>query len=160
MYSTATSLHATIARMNDNSDTAEPVVIRRRGVVAVVVRDERFLAISRSELVVAPGKVCFPGGGIEGDESEPVALEREMQEELAVSIRPLRCVWRNVTSWGTSLAWWLGEIDPEAILVPNPTEVASIHWLTREELLERADLLDSNRHFFDAVSSGELKLLE
>jgi hypothetical protein len=81
-----------------------------------------------------------------------------MQEELSVSIRPLRCVWRNVTSWGTSLAWWLGEIDPEAILVPNPTEVASVHWLTRDELLLRADLLDSNRHFFNAVSNGQLQL--
>jgi 8-oxo-dGTP pyrophosphatase MutT (NUDIX family) len=143
--------------MPDDFDHAEPV-IRRRGVVAVVMRDERFLAICRSELVVAPGKVCFPGGGIEGDETEPAALEREMLEELAVGIRPLRCVWRCVTSWGTSLAWWLGEIDAEAILVPNPTEVASVHWLTREQLLERADLLDSNRHFLEALAGGELEV--
>lgn len=133
-------------------------MIRRRGVVAVVVRERRFLAIRRSAVVVAPGKYCFPGGGIEGDESEPAALEREMQEELEVLVRPLRCIWRNVTSWGTSLAWWLAEVDSHAILVPNPLEVESVHWLSREELLERPDLLDSNRHFFEALASGEFEV--
>jgi 8-oxo-dGTP pyrophosphatase MutT (NUDIX family) len=133
-------------------------MIQRRGVVAVVLREQRFLAICRSAAVVAPGKYCFPGGGIEGEESEPAALEREVQEELGVVIRPLRCIWRSTTPWGITLAWWLGEIDEEANLVPNPLEVESIHWLSREELLARADLLDSNRHFFDACAKGHFEL--
>ena len=37
----------------------------RRGVVAVVVLEERFLVIRRSQEVVAPGTYCFPGGAVE-----------------------------------------------------------------------------------------------
>ena len=99
----------------------------RRGVVAVVVRQRRFLVIRRSAEVIAPGAFCFPGGGIEGAESEAEALEREFHEELAARIRPLRCIWRSTTRWHVELAWWLGELDESAELVPNPAEVESVH---------------------------------
>ena len=59
---------------------------RHRGVVAVVVRDGRFLVIRRSNRVVAPGMICFPGGGVEADESEEETLIREIREELGVEI--------------------------------------------------------------------------
>lgn len=136
----------------------EPVpTIRRHGVVAVVVRDERFLVIRRAAGIAAPGKYCFPGGGIETGESESVALVREIDEELGVPIRPLECIWRSTTSWGVALAWWLGEIDDE-VLRPNPAEIESIHWLTRAEMLELAELLESNRLFLDAVAAGQIAL--
>ncbi|MES1213405.1 MAG: NUDIX domain-containing protein, partial [Singulisphaera sp.] len=56
----------------------------RRGAVGVIVRHERFLVIRRAEGIAAPGKFCFPGGGIEGEESEHQALVRELMEELGV----------------------------------------------------------------------------
>lgn len=49
----------------------------RRGAVAICVRDGRMLVIRRARSVVAPLTYCFPGGGIEGDESEQQALIRE-----------------------------------------------------------------------------------
>jgi 8-oxo-dGTP pyrophosphatase MutT (NUDIX family) len=143
--------------MDKDSIQKQQPIIRRRGVVAVVKRGEQFLSICRSAAVVAPGKICFPGGGIEGDESEPIALVREMQEELGVEFRPRECVWRNVTSWGTSLAWWLGEIDAEAIFVPNPLEVESVHWFSSDELLAHVHLLDSNREFLAALAAGKIE---
>jgi 8-oxo-dGTP pyrophosphatase MutT (NUDIX family) len=60
--------------MADSDENPQPI---RRGVVAVVLRDERFLVIRRAAGVVAPGAFCFPGGGVEGDESETQALVRE-----------------------------------------------------------------------------------
>jgi 8-oxo-dGTP diphosphatase len=93
--------------------------IRRRGAVAVVVRDSRFLVIRRSAQVIAPGAFCFPGGGIEADESEERALVREFQEELGAAIRPLRRVWKSITRWQVELAWWLGELDPRVELLPT-----------------------------------------
>ncbi len=143
--------------MNADSETSEPV-IRRRGVVAVVVREGRFLVIRRAAGVLAPGKYCFPGGGIEGDETERVALAREMQEELGVGVQPLRCIWRSTTSWGIALAWWLSEIEEHLPLVPNPEEVESIHWLSPAEMLALAELLESNRLFLDAVASGMIEI--
>jgi 8-oxo-dGTP pyrophosphatase MutT (NUDIX family) len=93
--------------------------IRRRGAVAVVIRDARFLVIRRSAQVVAPGALCFPGGGIEPGESEEQALVREFQEELGAVIRPVRRIWASVTRWRVELAWWLGELDPGALAQPR-----------------------------------------
>jgi len=142
--------------MTEPRDTAALPV--RRGVVAVVVRDGRFLTIRRSLTVVAPGKYCFPGGGIEGVECEEAALAREMHEELAVAIRPVRCIWRSTTAWRVELAWWLTEIDAGTPIAPNPLEVESVHWLSPAEMLSLADLLESNRLFLDAVAAGTIVL--
>jgi 8-oxo-dGTP diphosphatase len=128
---------------------------RRRGVVAVIMRGERFLVIRRSAEVVAPGAYCFPGGGIEDGETEREALEREFREELGAAVRPIRCVWRSSTPWLVELAWWLSEMDDEAELVPNPSEVASVHWLSSAEMLKLAELLPSNRTFLDALACGK-----
>jgi 8-oxo-dGTP diphosphatase len=132
--------------------------IRRRGAVAVVLREKRFLVIRRSAQVVAPGAFCFPGGGIEADESEAQALVREFREELGAAIAPLRRVWQSTTLWQVELAWWLGQIEPDGPLLPNPAEVASIHWLTSQEMLAHEHLLESNRSFLQALAAGQIAL--
>jgi 8-oxo-dGTP diphosphatase len=131
---------------------------RRRGAVAVVLRDQKFLVICRSELVVAPGAFCFPGGGIEPGESEEQALVREFYEELGAEIRPLRRVWQSTTRWQVELAWWLGEVPPQTVLTANPAEVASVHWLSPAEMLTETRMLESNRGFLAALAAGEFKL--
>lgn len=128
----------------------------RRGAVAVIVRDDRFLVIRRSAFVVAPGAYCFPGGAIEAGESEEVALVREIREELAVTVEPLRRVWQSVTPWGVHLSWWLGRCDHAQQPVPNPAEVESCSWLSPAEMLARPELLESNRDFLDALARGEI----
>jgi 8-oxo-dGTP diphosphatase len=130
----------------------------RRGAVAVVVRDGRMLVIRRSRAVVAPLAICFPGGGIEPDESEEEALTREFQEELGVTLRPLRRLWQCVTAWKVRLAWWLGELEPGAVPVANRAEVESVHWLTPVEMTQMPELLESNRQFLDLVGRGEIDL--
>jgi 8-oxo-dGTP pyrophosphatase MutT (NUDIX family) len=130
----------------------------KRGAVAVIVRNGRLLVIRRSRRVVAPRTFCFPGGAIEADESEVEALVREIREELAVTIAPERRIWRSVTPWGVRLAWWLGRLEPDAPIAPNPAEVESVHWLAPQETAELPDLLESNRHFLAALASGEIEL--
>ena len=97
----------------------------RRGVVAITRRslDGRFLVIRRGRTLVAGGQVCFPGGHIEPGEGEDEAIVRECLEELAARVAARACVWRSVTSWGTSLAWWTVELDEREPLVPHPVEV-------------------------------------
>src|SRR5881392_2635744 len=106
----------------------------RQGVVAVIRRGEQFLVIRRSQHVRAPGMHCFPGGSIEPGESEDEALCRELLEELSLTARPLRLLWRNITPWNVALAWWLAEIDAEATITANPLEVEAYHWLTADEI--------------------------
>lgn len=122
----------------------------------MVVRGERLLVIRRSQHVRAPGMYCFPGGTIEPGESEAAAITREMQEELAATVEPVRLLWRYVTSWGVDLAWWLVELPEDAALVHNPLEVEAFHWLLPSEIRALDQLLESNAHFLDAVDSGEI----
>jgi len=126
-----------------------------QGVVAVVWRDERLLVIRRSPHVVAPGKLCFPGGGVEAGESEEQALVREMHEELACSIRPIQRLWISVTAWRVKLAWWQVALAEPATWMPNPREVSEVHWLAVDELARREDLLSSNLDFLAAWRRGE-----
>ncbi len=131
----------------------------RRGVVAVIVNDDRLLVIRRSQEVVAPGAFCFPGGGIESGESESAALVREIEEELGVCVRPLRPLWQSVTPWNVHLTWWLAEPPgPDCVWTPNPAEVESIHWHTSAEIQSLPALLESNRQFLRALAAGEIVL--
>ncbi len=130
----------------------------RRGVVAVVVREGRMLVIRRAQAVVAPLVYCFPGGGIEDGETEEEALVREFREEVGLALRPVRRLWQCVTAWKVELAWWLAEIEPDAVPVANPREVESIHWFTAAEMARLPDLLESNRQFLELLARGTLSL--
>jgi 8-oxo-dGTP diphosphatase len=130
----------------------------RRGVVGIVARDGRMLVIRRARSVVAPLVYCFPGGGIEGDESEEEALKREFREEIGLSFRPIRRLWQCITPWKVHLAWWLGELKPGETPVANPREVESIHWFTPVELAATPDLLVTNREFLELVANGQIEL--
>lgn len=128
-----------------------------RGVVGVIVEQGRLLVIRRAQSVIAPGKLCFPGGAIEPGETEAEALIRELREELGIAVRPLARLWESTTPRGVTLAWWLAQRNGQPC-VPNPHEVESVEWLTAAELLCHADLLDSNRQFLTAVAAGRISL--
>ena len=140
----------------DRQDSALPV--HRRGVVAVVVSEDRLLVIQRSAEVVAPGAYCFPGGGIEAGETQPQALVREIREELLADVVPLRRIWRSVTPWQVELFWWLARLPADAVLTANPAEVAGFGWYTPEALRQLPGLLASNVAFLDALAAGEISL--
>ena len=129
---------------------------RKRGVIAITRREEKFLVIRRGLTVAAGGTICFPGGHIEPGEEEHEAVVRECQEELAAVVEPRQCVWRSVTTWGTSLAWWTVTLKGEGDLVPHPIEVAEILWLSVEEMLADPTLLEGNRPFLEAIRDGRM----
>ena len=130
----------------------------QRGVVAIVQRAGALLVIKRSQHVIAPGKFCFPGGGIHASETDEEALIREMREELGVESRPIRRIWQSVTPWSVQLGWWSTEVPVAAALVPNPLEVESVHWLDRVQLKAHPQLLESNAAFLEAWEAGAFDL--
>jgi 8-oxo-dGTP pyrophosphatase MutT (NUDIX family) len=137
---------------------SKPTTRRKRGVVGIIIRQQRLLIIRRSLHVTAPGKLCLPGGGIESGETESDALVREMREELAIDVDPVRRCWRSVTPWGTNLAWWLARLDDEVTPVANPAEVAEFHWMSRSEIRTAREMLPSLPTFVDALEKGEVEL--
>jgi 8-oxo-dGTP diphosphatase len=130
----------------------------RQGVVAVIMRDSRYLVIRRSQHVRAPGAYCFPGGGVEAGEAEPEALRRELKEELSATARIHERLWQNSTPSGVELSWYAASLTPHSPLVANPLEVESIHWLTQAEILQLPGLLATNVDFLAAVTRGEVRL--
>lgn len=131
---------------------------RRRGVIAIASRAERFLAIRRGPTVAAGGTICFPGGHIEPGEAEAEAVVRECREEVAAEVAAVACVWRSVSPWGTELAWWRATLLDDSRLVPHPIEVSEILWLSAEEMMDHPELLPGNRPFLEAVVTGRLRL--
>jgi len=129
---------------------------RKRGVIAVTRREEKFLVIRRGLTVAAGGTICFPGGHIEPGEEEHEAVVRECREELAATVEPAECIWRSVSPWGTSLAWWTVRLVEAGELVPHPIEVAEILWLWGGEMLADPTLLEGNRPFLEAIRDGRV----
>jgi 8-oxo-dGTP diphosphatase len=123
----------------------------RHAVVAVILRDDKYLMIKRSHLVRAPGQMCFPGGGVEKGETLPEAMSRELKEELGLDGTPVREVWTSVAPSGTHLHWWLTEIDFDQTVRPEPHEVESFSWMSQREILALPNLLFSNAMFFDSL---------
>jgi 8-oxo-dGTP pyrophosphatase MutT (NUDIX family) len=131
----------------------------RYGVVAVMFRHGRMLVIRRSQTVIAPGTLCFPGGGIERGESEEDALRRELREELALAVNPVRRLWCSLTSWNVHLAWWHCNLARDIAPCPNPKEVESVGWYRLAELRALPNLLASNGEFLDALGRQEIRPL-
>jgi 8-oxo-dGTP diphosphatase len=128
---------------------------RLHGVIAAIQDDRgRWLMIRRSALVIAPGKVCFPGGAVEVGEAQEAALVREMREELGLIVKPLRRVWRwespdrPLTLWGWTAQVIGGQINPSA------AEVAEVFWLTSAQAVEHADAIATNCDFVSALVSA------
>jgi 8-oxo-dGTP diphosphatase len=124
--------------------------IVQEGVIAIIERSGRYLTITRSQSVIAPGKICFPGGGIEADETPQQALIRECIEELGVLVEPLRQLGISVTPWGVRLYWFSAKLsNADVVFQPNPHEVSAITWMTRDEMLAHPETLEGNASFFE-----------
>ena len=121
--------------------------------VAVAISDGngRWLCVRRSATVVAPLKVCFPGGGVDADETQAAAVVRETREEIGIEVRPIRCIWRwEHPERPLTLFGWLAEHisgDPR----PDPKEIAEIVWLTGDEVSCHPEGLPSNASFSEAL---------
>jgi len=137
--------------MSSSNDQHPPL---RQCVVAVIERGEKYLVIRRSEHVIAPLRLCFPGGGIEPGESEPVALRREVEEELGVAVHPVEKIWECVNRWRVHIAWWRATLRDSAQLVPNPDEVAEILWMSLDEMHASDELLESNHDFLKHLAAA------
>lgn len=120
-------------------------------VIAVLRKDDRFLAIRRGPGVISPGWWTFPGGRIEPGESEEDALRREMREELGIDVTPVEKVWECDTDDGDfRLHWWAARTDAEELQL-EPSEIEEARWVTPGEFLELEPTFAGDREFVTRV---------
>ena len=89
---------------------AEMVTTKPDAIMAVVTRNDHVLVIRRGAGV--PGSGCWapPSGKVEPGEDQAAAVVREVREEVALDVNPLRRVWACISDDGAYyLHWWLAE---------------------------------------------------
>lgn len=116
--------------------------------------DGSYLAIERAASVRAPGRICFPGGGIETGESDRDAVIREMKEELGLDVVASHRLWHSETQSGLELFWWLVLPQGDTGPTPNTDEVAKWFWMSGVELAQHPRTLATNREFLRAARNG------
>ena len=102
---------------------------------AIIVRDEKILAVQRSEDMPQPLQWEFPGGKIKDGESEEASLIREIKEELDITIKPLKRLIPNQHHYpdkSIELIPFVCEIVQGNIVLH---EHKALEWVNKEELM-------------------------
>jgi len=127
-----------------------------RVVAAVVRRGGRLLVTRRPDGAERPGQWEFPGGKVEPGESEPVALTREIREELGCSLRVGELILRHrhvYADLAVELAFYecaLGEGEE-----PTCLGVAALDW-AMSDALAGYDFLEADRAVLPALARGRM----
>lgn len=130
---------------------------RRDAAVLVGVRDvpdpRVIFTLRRHDLVHHAGQVSFPGGGVEpGDAGAVATALRESHEEIALdpgTVEPLGFLDSLETISGFRVTPVVARLARDAVLVPQPGEVAEIFEVPLEFLLASSNLRE-----FDYRSHG------
>jgi len=96
------------------------------------------------------GRWEFPGGKVACGESEAEALQRELAEELGVSVsaaRPLLKITHEYADRCVELSMWIVErYEGE----PRGLDGQQLRWVAPERLMEE-DVLEADRPFIEAL---------
>jgi mutator protein MutT len=104
-----------------------------RVVAAVIERNGRLLVCQRPIHKRHGGLWEFPGGKVEEGESDFAAVERELREELDVTVLAVEPVVFSVTDPGSEFLIEFLSVFIEG--EPQALEHARLQWVTEEELL-------------------------
>lgn len=128
-------------------------------VVAALLRSgTKLLACQRKRGAAFELKWEFPGGKVRPGESLEVALERELREELGVSARIGREVYRTRHQYAemsepVEVIFFAAEANPEKI---RNRVFERVEWVAMEALRE-FDFLDADRDLIERLATGKLR---
>jgi 8-oxo-dGTP diphosphatase len=95
------------------------------------------LACRRPEGDAWAGWWEFPGGKIEENESQEIALIREIEEELGISVSPISCVAEISHDYGDRdvdlFIWKCEPVDPASIRLSEHDKAV---WIRKEGLID------------------------
>lgn len=103
---------------------------------AAIIKDNKFLAMQRSEQMTLSGLWEFPGGKIEANETDEETLIREIKEELNIDIHVLDYI--NEASYDYDFGTVVLKVYTAEIVSGQITleEHSDSKWLTAGELLD------------------------
>ena len=136
-----------------------PVLTRAAVLVPLIVRDHGLSVLLTRRSYALPthaGQIAFPGGRCEVDDQDAGATAlREAHEEIGldpahVTVIGAYDVYETVTRFAVTPV--VGLVDPQAILTPDPREVAEIFEVPFAFLMDPANHMPQSRDF-----NGEMR---
>lgn len=119
------------------------------GVVGVLESCGRYLMIRRAADLLAGGTWCFPGGGIEAEESPAEAIVREVREEVGLVVTAGERLWEWRREDGRLVLYWWRIYTAGGQVQLNAHEVQAARWMTEREIRAHPHVLSNNVVFFD-----------
>jgi len=122
-----------------------------RVVAAVIARNDRYLITQRRPTAVLPGLWEFPGGRVEGEETDAQALKREVRERVGVEVDVGTCIGRRThdyDGYSVDLALYQATITGGA--EPRAVRVADCRWVASS---------DFEKYRFPAADQATMDLL-
>ncbi len=147
--------HAHLLELLGDGPRAEAAVLMA---VRDVLEPRVVFTLRREDLVRHAGQVSFPGGRTDGSDADAVATAlRESREEIALeasAVEPLGFLDRLETVSGFCVTPVVARLAGDAMLVPQPTEVAKIFEVPLSFLLDPRNLRQ-----FEYRSHGEARMV-
>jgi len=126
---------------------------KKDAVVAIIQKEETFLFIKRSDYIdIAVGYWCPVSGRVEENETQVEALEREVMEEVGLSVKALEkvCEIPSHNNQFTLHFWTTEIISGEASITSN--EATDFRWVTLEQMKKLDPVFDEDIQVFEKLS--------
>jgi 8-oxo-dGTP pyrophosphatase MutT (NUDIX family) len=127
--------------------------IKQDAVVAIIQKADRFLFIKRSDYIdIAAGYWCPVSGRVEENETQVEALEREVMEEVGLSVKALEkvCEIPSHNNLFTLHFWTTEIISGEASITSN--EATDFRWVTLEQMKQLDPVFEADIQVFENLS--------
>ncbi len=120
-------------------------------VAIVIKKNGRFLMIKRAKKGEAEDYWCPITGAVEEGEQQEQAVIREAQEEMGVTVEPIKRVWVCPTEDEEYLLhWWYVKLKDDKITM-NRDEVKEFRWLNCAEMEMIGKMFSADRQFFREI---------
>jgi len=126
---------------------------KKDAVVAIIQKEETFLFIKRSDYIdIAVGYWCPVSGRVEENETQVEALEREVMEEVGLSVKALEkvCEIPSHNNQFTLHFWTTEIISGEASITSN--EATDFRWVTLEQMKKLDPVFEEDIRVFEKLS--------
>jgi 8-oxo-dGTP pyrophosphatase MutT (NUDIX family) len=127
--------------------------IKQDAVVAIIQKADRFLFIKRSDYIdIAIGYWCPVSGRVKENETQVEALEREVMEEVGLSVKALEkvCEIPSHNNLFTLHFWTTEIISGEASITSN--EATDFRWVTLEQMKQLDPVFEADIQVFENLS--------